>query len=265
MAAILTQSRFGSQAVWTIGSGRPAIVLHGGPGLDHSYLVQPLLPISDMRQLIFFDQIGCGQGQQLPTDFIISHLTAQFIAIIDHASRERPVDVIAHSWGAYIVYSAMGSLTTSQLGSIALVSPIGLTRDAFDESGKRLLARVPQDVQTDVERLFAIGSNVEAMEKLLPCYLGNPGRTVELHFATYNPTTYETVIEKLGDYDFRVAARLSRHRIGLIYGSNDIELPSETVELHSSSRLMVLPDAGHFPFAEKPTQFQGALREILTA
>jgi pimeloyl-ACP methyl ester carboxylesterase len=47
---------------------RPLVVLHGGPGLSHDYLI----PISDIasfpehRAIIFYDQIGNGQSTHLP-------------------------------------------------------------------------------------------------------------------------------------------------------------------------------------------------------
>lgn len=43
------------------GPGRPLLVVHGGPGLPHNYLA-PLRRLSDEREVIFWDQLGCGNS-----------------------------------------------------------------------------------------------------------------------------------------------------------------------------------------------------------
>ena len=37
----------------TIGAGEPIVILHGGPGMFHDYLVSYLAPLADDYQLIF--------------------------------------------------------------------------------------------------------------------------------------------------------------------------------------------------------------------
>ena len=47
--------------------GTPLLCLHGGPGFTHYYL-EPLEALADRRQVIFYDQLGCGQlGPSRPT------------------------------------------------------------------------------------------------------------------------------------------------------------------------------------------------------
>ena len=43
------------------GSGTPLLLLHGGPGAAHLYLL-PLGALADERPVIFYDQLGCGQS-----------------------------------------------------------------------------------------------------------------------------------------------------------------------------------------------------------
>src|ERR1700734_192694 len=46
--------------------GTPLLCLHGGPGFTHYYL-EPLEALADRRQVIFYDQLGCGRADR-PTD-----------------------------------------------------------------------------------------------------------------------------------------------------------------------------------------------------
>ena len=43
------------------GAGSPLVVVHGGPGSPHDYLL-PLLALGEGREVIFYDQLGCGRS-----------------------------------------------------------------------------------------------------------------------------------------------------------------------------------------------------------
>ncbi|CAJ2502626.1 Uu.00g100200.m01.CDS01 [Anthostomella pinea] len=90
-------------------STTPLIILHGGPGACHEYLL-PLTDLAPSVSLIFYDQIGNGRSTHLPDkagdeafwsvgarglfkdelDNLLSHLGLQ----------ERPIDIYGHSWAA---------------------------------------------------------------------------------------------------------------------------------------------------------------------
>lgn len=44
----------------TMGHGRPMLLMHGGPGLDHTYLRPWLDPLGEHAQLTYYDQLGNG-------------------------------------------------------------------------------------------------------------------------------------------------------------------------------------------------------------
>jgi proline iminopeptidase len=46
----------------TQGHGRPMLLMHGGPGLDHTYLRPWLDPLGDHAQLTYYDQLGNGRS-----------------------------------------------------------------------------------------------------------------------------------------------------------------------------------------------------------
>ncbi|MEK7251534.1 MAG: alpha/beta fold hydrolase, partial [Bacteroidota bacterium] len=45
-----------------IGKGTPIVILHGGPGLDHSYLLPQMAELAKTHKLIFFDQRASGKS-----------------------------------------------------------------------------------------------------------------------------------------------------------------------------------------------------------
>src|SRR5262245_50083565 len=59
----------GGKVWWMrVGSGpkTPLLMLHGGPGAGHNYLL-PLKALADERPVIFYDQLGCGRSD-IPQD-----------------------------------------------------------------------------------------------------------------------------------------------------------------------------------------------------
>lgn len=264
MCVTLDYKNISGSDSWATGSGKSLVVIHGGPGLDHSYLVDPLCSLSDLRRVIFYNQLGCGNCTKLPVDFVIGDLVSQFAEIVRDASKENPVDVIAHSWGAYIFYEAIKSAQSLNIDRAILVSPVGLTRDRFDGSGERLISRIPEEVLSGVESMEAEGKGADLMKILAPYYFAKPRNDVELKFGSYNSDTYAKIVECLGQYDCRGVVDLLPQETTLIYGDSDIELPIDTNEIHSRASVVIIPGAGHFSFAEQPGQFMATVRKLLS-
>ena len=51
------------RSVGTASGRAPVLCLHGGPGFTHYYL-EPLEALADRRQVIFYDQLGCGNSDR---------------------------------------------------------------------------------------------------------------------------------------------------------------------------------------------------------
>ena len=51
------------RSVGSRGDKAPLLCLHGGPGFTHYYL-EPLEALADNRQVIFYDQLGCGNADR---------------------------------------------------------------------------------------------------------------------------------------------------------------------------------------------------------
>lgn len=87
-------------------SARPLVVLHGGPGIPHQYL----LPISDLASrgipIVFYDQIGCGFSTHLPKKPAEFWTTELFMAELDNVLTYFGIadnfDLYGHSWGGML-------------------------------------------------------------------------------------------------------------------------------------------------------------------
>src|SRR4029077_19710864 len=87
--------------VWyrSVGEGGiPLLCLHGGPGAGHDHL-ESLEALAALRQVIFYDQLGCGRSD-IPGDPSLWSIE-RFVAEVDGVRKALGLDRIhlfAHSW-----------------------------------------------------------------------------------------------------------------------------------------------------------------------
>lgn len=95
------QYRFHSR-VYGKGHRESILVLHGGPGGDFRYLM-PLRGLAYRYRLIFYDQRGTGLSPRTPpAELQLEQYLQDLHAFVEHFSRDGPLSLFGHSWGAYI-------------------------------------------------------------------------------------------------------------------------------------------------------------------
>src|SRR5690349_18521116 len=90
------------------GSGHPAplVVLHGGPGATHDYLVPFERLARDGRAVVMYDQLGNGHSTHHPdrgADFWTVDLFVRELAnLLDHLGIGERYHVLGQSWGGFL-------------------------------------------------------------------------------------------------------------------------------------------------------------------
>ncbi|KAF2762775.1 proline iminopeptidase [Pseudovirgaria hyperparasitica] len=113
---------------------RPCVLLHGGPGMAHNYLLS-MIDLTTIYGIpvVFYDQLGCGRSTLLPekrgdTSFWTPEL---FLNELENLIKHLGIttyDVFGNSWGGMLG------------GQYALRRPLGLTR--------LIVANSPTDMHT---------------------------------------------------------------------------------------------------------------------
>ncbi|KIW13652.1 hypothetical protein PV08_08843 [Exophiala spinifera] len=88
---------------------RPLVILHGGPGLSHNYLLNLSRLAGDTATaLVFYDQVGSGQSTHLrekrldESFWTVELFMAELDNLLDHLGISSSFDLFGHSWGGML-------------------------------------------------------------------------------------------------------------------------------------------------------------------
>ncbi|KAL2063351.1 hypothetical protein VTL71DRAFT_5156 [Oculimacula yallundae] len=135
----------------------PLIVLHGGPGLTHDYLL-PLQELWSLHEIpvIFYDQIGNGKSTHLPgmkgdEDFWKEDIFWDELDNLLATLGLKEFDVLGHSWGGMLGSKWAGIRKPKGLRKLILTnSPAGINEwEKAYASYRKLL---PEDIKAKLKK-----------------------------------------------------------------------------------------------------------------
>lgn len=253
----------GPAFVRALGAGPPVLVVHGGPGFDHSYLVDALEPLSATRRLVFYDQPGCGGTPPPEHGVSLAHTVDHLSALSDVLFAGAPHGVVAHSWGVLVLAGAACRLPPASAGFSegVLINPVPVTAADYAVALKRLLARIPGDVAAGFFADLQSGaSGAEAMRAILPFYRTRPFAVPADPFPLA-PATYLAIASDLSEFDF-TAGQSRFGNVSLLLGEDDFTGADLLAGLADACRhVHRMAQTGHFPFFEDPQAFAAILAQ----
>jgi proline iminopeptidase len=258
-----------------VGSGPPSVILHGGPGAHHDYLLPAFDTLAQRRQLIYYDQRGGGRSPvSRDTPVRWREQVADLEDLRSQWALER-LSLVGYSWGGLLslLYATEFPARVSRL---ALVSSAPAWREAREEFERRFQERnlAPQ-LQRERAALRESGLRQRdpgeyarrIFELSVAPYFFDPSRARELTPFRVTGRTQQEVWSSLGDYDLR--PRLSALSVPALalHGEDD------PIPLSSSGALadllgaefVPLPRCGHVPYIEAFEEFSRLLNGFLPA
>lgn len=264
--------RDGSRLWTTIeGSGPPVACLHGGPGL-WDYLAPLAALLDDTFTVVRYDQRGCGRSSADCGPFTIEQAVDDLDQVRAALGFERWA-LAGHSWGAELSlrYAARHQDRTTAVAYIAGVGAGNGFRDAWAAERDRRLGK-------DSERLAELDAIPAAewtpAEEREMCLLqwradfspapGAAGHALALWQtrppgAAVNAAANRDLWRDRETEDLCLAAARVTCPVTIISGNDDPRPWSATDSLRDAlpdARRIVLEDAGHIPWAERPADMR---------
>ncbi len=256
-------------------AGEPVVVVHGGPGLDHSYLRPGLDALAGRNTLIYYDQRGTGRSTaELEAEVINVDRFLQDIDALRQVFGHERVTVLGHSFGALVAieYARRYPDETKALILMNPVEPGSRYRDATAERQRAL--RTPEDAR-ELEELRAS----EGFEARDPATLSQVYRVsfrqllrdrervsdLELDLAPSTAKNGQDVARLLGSSMGAVDwwDRLEHIQAPTLvlhgrYDAPPLEMSQSLAEAFPVGTLQVL-NTGHFPYVEDPQALLAAV------
>ena len=248
-----------------IGSGPPAVVLHGGPGAHHDYLLPGFDALADGRTLIYYDQRGGGQSavpREVPVGW--EEQVADLEALRNLWRIER-LPLIGYSWGALLAL-LYAIAHPDRVERLVLVSPAPAWREGRALFEANFAARnTAPALQAERKALRESGlrdSDSERYQKRLfelsvVPYFHDPALAANLTPFRVTGRTQQEVWDSLGDYDLRPALGALHFPATVLHGDSDpipAELARTTADL-LGAEFHLLERCGHVPHVERFDEF----------
>jgi proline iminopeptidase len=248
----------------------PLLLLHGGPGASHDYLLPQMLELARDHRLVTYDQRGGGRSRADDDRAAIGWRDQ--VADVERVALEldvAPFTIVGYSWGGllamlYAIEAAAGRIATAPT-SLALIDPAPVTRvyrDAFEaEFARRQAGPAVTALRNELQRSGLKERDPEAFrqrsfELSVAGYFADPRRARDLTPFRVTGRVQQSIWQSLGDYDILPALGTLRLPAFVVHGKEDpIPLASSQAAARAlGTECVVLHDCGHVPYVEQPDE-----------
>jgi proline iminopeptidase len=254
-----------------VGEGFPLVVLHGGPGVDHTMFRPYLDALADGFRLLYVDQRGQGRSERVDPASLSLDVFARDVDALAAALGLDRFAVLGHSFGAIVATFHAVELGTADAYVISggadssdrLETDVAASLEALGEEGRPIAESWEREQTVETEDEFR-----DLMRAQWP-----------FHFAGAVPDEYgeDTVFTPevlrqfaaagYGSFDFSAdLSRIDRPTLVIVGEQDRTTTPRAARVLHEGirdSELVVLAGAGHMSFVEATDDYLGALRSFL--
>ena len=258
-------------------AGRPLVMVNGGPGFDHTYVLcsDAWDLLARAHRVVFYDQRGNGRsgGLKKGQTCTLADQVADLEALRVQLGAAQ-IDLLGHSWGGYLVmaYAARHPERVAHLIIADSAAPKwGDTEFIF----KNIFPEIVEH-QGQLDFFDTLGDSAAGRQSLRE-YMGmlfvSAARRDEFLSRTgtyrYTKRVNAALNADLAQYDMWPLLPALRMPTLVITGRYDINVaPSTAWKIHKAipgSRWEVFESSGHLPYFEEPEKFVRVVEEFLVA
>jgi proline iminopeptidase len=254
------------------------VILHGGPGFDHTYLRPWLDPVSEVAQLVYIDERGCGRSARHTSEYYQLGIMADDIVLFCKTlDIERPM-VLGQSFGGFVALSMVLRHPDFTSGIVLFdTSPAwtgGYDLDALEQLVDGQRGKELREVAYKESTGTATAEELKRFEQeIMPLYwhqgfkpeyiaelFGNP--LVNMDIATYMMGTLSK------EYDMRPYLSEIKVPALVLQGRYDWVTPmtgaEEMAQAIANGQLHIFEHSGHMVFMEEPEELVAVLKQWIT-
>ncbi len=277
-----------------IGRGTPLMIVHGGPGASHDYLLPYLLPLARGNRLIFIDERGSGRSEKLQdsSQYTVENMVED-VEAVRQALGLGKIALLGHSFGG-VLAQAYAFKYQQNLVRLILAGTFSSTAEMNKVLAREKQSMPPEELQKlqALEKAGLFGKGKPWEQRRYPDEYARlawgDGYFPYLYGArpdpNYDPmsgntsTSWDLYREMWGsDGEFVIdgnlksveyAAKLPSIKVPtlIICGDHDEVDPSLSRAMHekiAGSKLVVMPNSGHLAFVDQPKLYIQTVNEFL--
>ena len=260
--------------------GAPRILLlHGGPGAHHDYMLPQMLELADEYELIFYDQRGGGRSRTDDPAPITWRTQVNDLARVIVEFDLDPLTILGYSWGGLLAMlyalDAVHNPALAHPRRMMLLSPAPISRELREQFEAEMSARQRSPVIQELRAELAASGLRErdpdayrqrAFELSVAGYFADPRRATDLTPFRVMGKVQQSIWESLAFFDLASDLETVRCPGIIVHGRQD-PIPiesSRTASRQLGVKLVELDDCGHVPYVEQPEKLFAALRGFLS-
>jgi len=257
------------------------LVLHGGPGAHHDYLLPQMLHLAKRYNVIFYDQRGGGKSKSDDREHVTwkTHVM-DLHAVIREFGMGSP-SIIAYSFGGMLALlyaiEARKHDSMKSPSRLALIdtAPVKMEyRKAFEteflrrQSSMEIRRMREELAASDLRQKDPAEYRQRTFELAVAPYFADPAKARNLTQFRVTGRVQSSTWDSLGsDYDLLQDLKPMGFPTMFIHGRDDpIPVASSTEAAEAmEAELVLLDDCGHVPYVEQPGQLFAALDRFLAS
>lgn len=263
---------------------QPLLCIHGGPGMGQDYL-RPLEEMATTgRQVVLYDQLGCGDSDRLrgSDEWSLELFLDELVAVRDAAGLDR-CHVLGHGWGGMLALE-YALRHPAGLESLVLSSAIASVPHWRAET-QRLVAALPAEVEASLRGHARAGSTADSSYRRAadvffrrhlcrmnpwPDCLKRSVASARAHPEARRALLGCSELEPAGLLaDWEIVAQLGRIELPtlVVSGRYDLTPPSIAADLYQgipNSEWVVYEHSANVPHIEEPERYLEVLDGFLS-
>jgi len=263
-----------------MGSGKPIVMLAGGPGFDVRYMEPITEVLNGARTFVFLEQRGTGRSKlpEISSATLALPLYVEDLEALRIALKQDRIDLLGHSWGGMLAM-AYATKYPSRIGKMVLVGSAGVNLRFQESMSENIRTRMskedlhmqaawstPERRAADPDRAM-----IESLKAATPGYFHDRKKAIpfrdQLRVGALTRGVMAAVMGSLpADFDLAAGLKAVNAPVLIVHGDSDpipVTVAQEIERAIMGARLQIVPKAGHFPWIEQPHSFRKAVAPFL--